>query len=205
MAINIDTQNKSIHLENKLLEVIQIPPQERKQLVCDVLIERENEIIKFRRENRTLKEQIRRLEEILKELSDVKGKRTSQRRLGQGREEDEEDEGEEDDDDREREMGRHGDTSSLSKELNKRDAMRIIVKELRKLQRDNEELKVYKRRLASQLCDETSRFQQQTIALQLLQQSSINGEKKFQKFVQLLVERYDEREVYRLIDALENG
>jgi hypothetical protein len=204
IAINIDIQNKTIHLENKLLEVIQIPPQERKQLVCDVLIERENEIIKFRRENRTLKEQIRRLEEILKDdPKEVRGRKrggkgSRSHRPGEG----EEEEGDGEDDE---ELGHGQNSLFVSPELNKKEAMRIIVKELRRLQGDNEELKADKRRLGSQLCDENSRFQQQTLALQVLQQKSINAEKKFQKFVELLVERHDEREVYGLIDELENG
>jgi hypothetical protein len=237
IATNLDLQSKLITIENRLVEILKVyPVHQRKQLVCEVLMERENEILRLRKENRTLKEQIRRLEGVVREIDEVKDRsRSRSRSSGRGRSEgrgkvrgggkekkrrgrisevreESEEEGDEEDGDGELEEEEEEESEGYvhrsqeqyeDRELSKKDALKIIVKELRKLQQQNLELKHVKKSVSSQLCDETSRYQQQSLALQSLQQRSINLEWRHQQMVRLLVDKYDEQEIYALLEMVE--
>jgi hypothetical protein len=249
ISTNLDLQNKLINTENRLVEILKVyPPQQRKQLVCEVLMERENEIMRLRKENRSLKEQIRRLEGIMREIGrdhegrgkgkdkrrggererreerkDRSEKDESQRSKGQRdlkernvkrgrwrreREEEGEEEAEEEEDGEEEDHEGEEESEEYfheTRELNKKDALKIIVKELRKLQQQNHDDKQIKQSLTSHLCEETSRYQQQSLALQSLQQNAINLEKKYQQMVELLVKRYDQKEIFPLLEMVEKG
>lgn len=240
ISLNIDLQHKLINIENKLLEIIKIPLNERKQLVCDVLLERENEIMKLRRENRTLKEQIHRLENIFNEVYQGEDKKIRNIK-DDGVEEDEEEEGEGEEGEEDHRY-LHDKFSSTSRyngrirtkqvkgqsyessrrrgkellslderysnptsNLNKKDALKIIIHELRTLQQQNKDLISIKQLLSKQLYDETCRYQQQTLALQVIQQQYINIEKKYQDLITRLIKKYNEHEIYDIIDMIENG
>lgn len=65
-AVNIDLQQRLSDIQSTLLEVAKVPAAERKQIVREVLLDRENEVSKSRREVRSLREQVGRLEMALK-------------------------------------------------------------------------------------------------------------------------------------------
>jgi hypothetical protein len=64
-SANIDLHQRLSDLQAKMLEIAHVPSSERKQLVRDVLMDREEEVAKGRREIRSLREQIVRLEMAL--------------------------------------------------------------------------------------------------------------------------------------------
>lgn len=71
MAVNIDLQQRLSDLQTTLLEVAKVPVSDRKQIVREVLLDRENEVSKSRREVRSLREQIGRLELALRNPDNV--------------------------------------------------------------------------------------------------------------------------------------
>lgn len=115
------------------MEFAKIPLTERKQLVREVLLDRENEVMRLRKECRALKEQITKLESVLRtneinlqsERQNDKSKLKSDRNKKYNRHYYNNDNNHDDDDD---------DENDDEVELSKQEAMKIVVKELRKLQ-----------------------------------------------------------------------
>mmetsp|Transcript_20025 Transcript_20025/g.28760 ORF Transcript_20025/g.28760 Transcript_20025/m.28760 type:complete len:1080 (+) Transcript_20025:95-3334(+) len=190
-AVNIDLEQRLSDIQMRLLEVAGVPPSERKQIVREVLLDRENEVRKARKEIRTLKEQVARLELSLKSPSSkgIKGKKGRENKP-------------ESDYHLERSHGHDRDEFNLSKT----EAMKIVARELRNLQRQCAELEDDKIRLGHQLYEETARYQQQSMSFRLLQQRLMEKERKYEALHASLIKRFGEQEALRLVDSMEiNG
>eukprot|EP01042_Synura_sphagnicola_P001868 gene1868-2198_t len=202
-AANLDLHKRLHELHVKLLELAGVPVGERAQLVRDVLYSREMELSKAKREIRALSDQIQRITAagegaaaiaddnveymaVRPEVMDVPGNLKG-RHLGKA-------------------YGaasrRDGQLGVVDGVLSKRAAQQVILEELRRLQRVQEELEHSNRVGRSQLKAESSRASRLEVMTSILQQRLLEHQRTEAAMYALLEQRLGQAVVSELKIAL---
>mmetsp|Transcript_5904 Transcript_5904/g.9596 ORF Transcript_5904/g.9596 Transcript_5904/m.9596 type:complete len:1696 (-) Transcript_5904:1751-6838(-) len=214
---NHDLQQRFSDLQWRLLEVAKVPPAERKQLVNAVLLDREQEVAKSRKEVRVLREQVAMLEKYLTmplterpTLSPAKGGSSDPATNSP--------------DDRnehpfgghkmhlESVGGAHQDPASnqskfyrqkfqIGNKMTKQDALQVVLSEMQHLKVQNSSLKEDNARKGSELAEEAGQHFQLSLSLSVLQQRLLNKERRLDILQRELTKQIGSTEVAHMLDS----
>lgn len=210
---NHDLQQRFSELQWRLLEVAKVPPAERKQLVNAVLLDREQEVAKSRKEVRVLREQVSALEKYLHmpltdrpvvspvgsksdPATNSPDKYANNSRSGNQFES---------------ETYLNDPPSNQSKvyrqkfqignKMTKQDALQVVLSEMQHLKVQNLTLKEDNARKGSELAEESGQRYQMSLSLSVLQQRLLNKERRLDILQKELTKQIGSTEVAMILDS----